>query len=83
MTALDAIEGWTGLVTDVEWKIADGQPIVTFQAVDIVGAAARIRCMAWLTWPCPVRVTWHLYNYWPLTDLAAVTECASGTHPRW
>ncbi len=80
VTALDAIELFTGFVTDVEWKIADGQPIVTFQAVDIVGAAARIRCMAWLTGRV-LSQDRHLYNYWPMTDLAAVTECASGLIP--
>lgn len=79
-TALDVIELWTGFVTDVEWKIDGGQPVVTFQAVDIVGAAARIRCMAWLTGRV-LSQDRHLYNYWPLTDLAAVTECASGLIP--
>lgn len=79
-TDLDVIDLWTGFVTDVEWKITDGQPVVTFQAVDIVGAAARIRCRAWLTGRV-LTLADDIINYWPLTDTNKATTAASGLVP--
>ena len=79
-TALDAIELWTGFVTDVQWNITDGQPVVTFEAIDIVGVAARVRCMAWLTGRV-LTMAGDIINYWPLTDTNKATAARSGLIP--
>lgn len=78
--ASDGIDLWTGFVTDVSWQLVAGQPVVQFQAIDIVGAAARMRCQPWLTGRVLTQAT-DIANYWPLTDGAGVTAAASGLIP--
>ncbi len=60
---------WVGFVTDVDWKLEAGQPIVSMSASDIIAAAARTKCGPWLTKRVLAKTT-GLINYWPLTDTA-------------
>lgn len=59
---------WVGFITDIDWKIEAGQPIVSMSASDIIAAAARTKCGPWMT--KRVLGTSGLINYWPLTDTA-------------
>ena len=58
---------WLGFITDIDWKVEGGQPVVAMSASDVIAAAARTRCGPWLT----KRVTALSPSYyWPLTDTA-------------
>jgi len=58
---------WLGFITDVDWKLEAGHPVVSMSASDIIAAAARTKCGPWLT----KRVLAKSPNYyWPLTDTA-------------
>lgn len=61
---------WVGFVTDIEWKIDSGQPLVTFTASDIIAAAARTSCGPWLDRRMMTAAVTDLVAYWPLTDPA-------------
>ncbi len=60
---------WVGFVTDVDWKLEAGHPVVSMSASDIIAAAARTKCGPYLTKRVLSRST-GLINYWPLTDTA-------------
>ncbi len=61
---------WVGFITDVEWLIDSGQPLVTFTASDIIAAAARAQCGPWLDKRILSLTGTDLVAYWPLTDPA-------------
>lgn len=61
---------WVGFVTDIDWSIDGGQPLVGITASDVIAAAARTTCGPWLDSRI-IRATGDgLVAYWPLTDEA-------------
>jgi len=61
---------WVGFITDVEWLIDSGQPLVKFTASDIIATAARAKCGPWLDKRVKGASSTGLVAYWPLTDPA-------------
>lgn len=61
---------WVGFVTDIDWSLDSGQPLVTFTASDIIAAAARTQCGPWLDRRLINVTSSGLAGYWPLTDPA-------------
>lgn len=59
---------WLGFVTDVDWVLEAGHPLVAMSASDIIAAAARTKCGPWLT--KRVLALSPDEAYWPLTDTA-------------
>lgn len=58
---------WLGFITDVDWRLEAGHPVVSMSASDIIAAAARTKCGPWLT---KRAVATAPNYYWPLTDTA-------------
>ena len=61
---------WVGFITDIDWALDSGQPIVTVTASDIIAAAARTTCGPWLDSRITRATAAGLVAYWPLTDPA-------------
>ena len=61
---------WVGFITDIDWLIDGGQPLVTITASDIIAAAARTACGPWLDSRITRATADGLVAYWPLTDPA-------------
>ena len=61
---------WVGFITDIDWLIDGGQPLVTITASDIIAAAARTACGPWLDSRITRATADGLIAYWPLTDPA-------------
>ena len=61
---------WVGFITDIDWALESGQPVVTFTASDIIAAAARTTCGPWLDSRITRATASGLVAYWPLTDPA-------------
>ncbi len=60
---------WLGFVTDIDWKIEAGHPVVSMSASDVIATAARTKCGPWLTKRVLAKSS-GLIHYWPLTDTA-------------
>ncbi len=60
---------WLGFVTDIDWKIEAGHPVVSMSASDIIATAARTKCGPWMTKRVLAKSA-GLIHYWPLTDTA-------------
>ncbi len=58
---------WLGFITDVDWKLEGGHPLVSMSASDIIAAAARTKCGPWLT---KRTLALSPAGYWPFTDTA-------------
>ena len=61
---------WVGFITDIDWALDSGQPVVTITASDIIAAAARTTCGPWLDSRITRATAAGLVGYWPLTDPA-------------
>lgn len=59
---------WLGFVTDIDWQIKAGYPVVVMTASDVIAVAARTKCGPWLT--RRVQAMSDLIGYWPCTDTA-------------
>lgn len=61
---------WVGFITDIDYTLDGGQALVTVTASDIIAAAARTTCAAWMDSRIIRGTGGDLVAYWPLTDPA-------------
>ncbi len=64
-----AVTLWLGFITDIDWQVRSGVPMVAMSASDIIAAAARTKCGPWLT-KRVLATSAGQVHYWPLTDTA-------------